>query len=263
MRKRVLVAALLAAVSTAAIAETGKQPDPLLTRRGWEVGGQFSKYQYEEPDFAKLTGERGGAVGAYTFTNPNRVYGRIDGRVSYGALEYEGSGTLSAVPDWIFEVRAVVGRDYVVSENVALSPYIGLGYRYLYDDLRGYTTTGAVGYQRYSQYVYAPVGITLRMRTGGQWVIAPTLEYDVFLGGRQYSQLSETGFGYSDASNKQDSGRGYRAYLMLENGHWSFGPWMHYWNIKDSDVVSIRPDTLAMEPANWTREYGLELRYRF
>jgi len=111
--------ALLAAVSTTAVAETGEQPDPLLTRRGWEVGGQVSKYQYEEPDFAKLTGERGGAVGAYTITNPNRVYGRIDGRVSYGALEYEGSGTMSAVPDWIFEVRAVVGRDYVVSENVA------------------------------------------------------------------------------------------------------------------------------------------------
>jgi len=150
-----------------------------------------------------------------------------------------------------------------VSENVALSPYIGLGYRYLYDDLRGYTSTGAVGYRRYSHYFYAPVGMTLRMRTGDRWVIAPTLEYDVFLGGRQYSHLSETGLGYTDASNKQDSGRGYRAYLMLENGQWSFGPWMHYWNIKDSDVVSIRPDTVAMEPANWTREYGLELRYRF
>jgi len=38
---------------------------------------------------------------------------------------------------------------------------------------------------------------------------------------------------------------------------------MHYWNIKDSEVVSIGPGTVAMEPANWTREYGLELRYRF
>ena len=259
MRKPLLAVALLAAVSTTAVAETGEQPDPLLTRRGWEVGGQVSKYQYEEPDFAKLTGERVGAVGAYTFINPNRIYGRIDGRVSYGALKYEGSGTMSDVPDWTFEVRAVIGRDYVVSENVALSPYIGLGYRYLYDDLRGYTSTGAVGYRRYSHYFYAPVGMTLRMRTGDQWVIAPTLEYDAFLGGRQYSKLTDTNLGLSDALNKQRRGRGYRADLMLEKGRWAFGPWLRYWKIKDS----TRTGSGALEPANWTREYGLELRYRY
>jgi opacity protein-like surface antigen len=263
MKTRLILATvLLVATSTAAAAQTG-QPDPLLTRRGWEVGGQISKYQYEEPDFAKLTGNQGAVVGAYTFTSPNRVYSRIDGRVAYGSLKYEGSGTMSDVPNWIAEVRALVGRDFLVSENVALSPYIGLGYRYLYNDLRGYTSTGAVGYQRYSHYVYAPVGVTLRMRTGGQWVITPTLEYDAFFGGRQYSQLSDTGLGYSDASNDQDTGRGYRASLMVENGHWSFGPWLQYWNIKDSNTVPVGLGFVAMEPANWTREYGLELRYRF
>jgi hypothetical protein len=258
----ILLAALLAAISTTAAAQTG-QPDPLLTRRGWEVGGQVSKYHYEEPDFMNLKGNQLGAVGAYTFTNPNRVYSRIDGRVAYGSLKYEGSGTMSDVPNWIAEVRAVVGRDFLVSESVALSPYIGLGYRYLYNDLRGYSSTSAVGYQRYSHYVYAPVGVTLRMKTGGLWVIAPTLEYDAFLGGRQYSQLSDTGIGYSDASNEQNSGRGYRASLMVEKGHWSFGPWLQYWNIKDSDTVPVGLGSAGMEPANWTREYGLELRYRF
>ena len=174
-----------------------------------------------------LKGNQLGAVGAYTFTSPNRVYSRIDGRVAYGSLKYEGSGTQDDIPNWIFEARAVVGKDFLVSDNVALSPYIGLGYRYLYNDLRGYSVVGSttyVGYRRYSNYVYAPVGVTLRMRTGDQWVIAPTLEYDAFLGGRQYSKLSDTGLGYSDASNKQDSGRGYRASLMVEKGHWSFAP---------------------------------------
>jgi len=260
-----VVAALLAAISTTAAAQTG-QPDPLLTRRGWEVGGQVSKYHYEEPDFMNLKGNQFGAVGAYTFTSPNRVYSRIDGRVAYGSLKYEGSGTRDNIPNWIAEARAVIGRDFLVSDNVALSPYIGLGYRYLYNDLRGYAVVGNttyVGYRRYSHYVYAPVGVTLRMRTGDQWVIAPTLEYDAFLGGRQQSKLSDTGLGYSDASNEQDTGRGYRASLMVEKGHWSFGPWLQYWNIKDSDVVPIGLGKAAMEPANWTREYGLELRYRF
>jgi hypothetical protein len=262
MKRLILAAALLAAVSTVVAAQPG-QPDPLLTRGGWEVGGQVAKYHYEEPNFAKITGERGGAVGAYTFIAPNRVYNRIDGRVSYGSLDYEGSGTMGNVPDSIIEARAVIGRDYVVSDNVALSPYIGLGFRYLYDDLRGYTSTGAAGYRRYSYYIYAPIGMTLRVRTGDQWVIAPTLEYDAFLGGRQYSKLSDANLGLPDASNTQKQGRGYRAYLMLETGHWSFGPWLHYWNIKDSDIVPIAPGLAGMEPANWTREYGLELRYRF
>ena len=99
--------------------------------------------------------------------------------------------------------------------------------------------------------------------TGERWVIAPTVEYDAFLGGRQYSKLTDTGIGYSDASNRQHDGRGYRAYLMLESGHWAFGPWLHYWKIKDSDIVPIGLGYTAMEPANWTREYGVELRYRF
>ena len=74
MKLPILLAALLAAISTTAAAQTG-QPDPLLTRRGWEVGGQVSKYHYEEPDLlrfpnnngvdtVKLTGNQLGAVGA-------------------------------------------------------------------------------------------------------------------------------------------------------------------------------------------------------
>ena len=263
MRKVILTAALLAAVSGTASAQETTPSNPLLTRRGWEVGGQVAKYHYEEPNFAKLDGNRGGFVGAYTFTNPNRVYSRIDLRASYGSLKYEGSGNLDDVPDWIVEARAVVGRDFLVSASVALSPYVGLGYRYLYNDLRGYSSTGAIGYRRYSNYVYVPLGLTSRFGAGERWVVAPTVEYDAFLGGRQYSQLTDTRTGLSDASNTQKHGRGYRAYLMLENGRWAFGPWLHYWKIKDSDVVPIGLNRTGMEPENWTREYGVELRYRF
>ncbi|MGH8700422.1 MAG: hypothetical protein ACREVR_04490 [Burkholderiales bacterium] len=261
----ILAAAALAAVSGPALAQGTTPSHPLLTRGGWEVGGQIARYHYEEPNFMKLTGDRIGAVGAYTFTSPDRVYSRIDLRASYGKLKYEsqGTGTMDHVPDWIVEARAVIGRDYLTGDSAALSPFIGLGYRYLYNDLRGTSSTGAIGYQRYSNYVYLPLGLTARFRTGERWVVAPTVEYDVFLGGRQYSQLSDTGIGYSDASNRQRDGYGYRANLMLENGRWTFGPWLNYWNIKDSDTVPIGLGRAALEPANWTREYGVEVRYRF
>jgi len=253
-----LVLAAAALATGSGYAQETTQPNPLLTRPGLEIGAQVAKYRYEEPDFMNLKGNRAGAVGAYTFTDARRVYSRIDLRASYGKLKYEGSGTLDDVPDWIIEARAVIGKDFLVGDNVALSPYIGLGYRYLYNDLRGYSSTGAIGYRRYSQYAYAPIGLTLRMGTGGEWVFAPTVEYDAFLGGRQRSMLSDVAPGAPDISNDQDSGRGYRVSLMAEGRHWAFGPWLHYWSIKVSDIQFG-----FVEPANWTREYGVELRYRF
>ena len=266
----VLAAALPAALSAAAAAQEAAQPNPLLTKSGWELGGQISHYEYEEPASAgfggmNLKGDRVGVVGAYTATAANRVFTRIDARVSYGSLKYSsgGTGTMDDVPDWIGEVRAVIGRDYLPRGSYALSPYIGFGYRYLYDDLRGYSSTGAAGYRRYSQYFYIPTGVTARFRAGERWVVAPTVEYDWFLAGKQKSELSDTGLGFSNANNEQDNGRGYRASLMFETRHWVIGPWMQYWKINASDIVPIGGGYGAQEPENWTKEYGVELRYRF
>jgi len=54
---------------------------------------------------------------------------------------------------------------------------------------------------------------------------------------------------------------------MVEKDHLAFGAWTHYWHIKDSDVqfagVVQGRGRFAQEPENYTRESGLELRYRF
>jgi hypothetical protein len=142
-------------------------------------------------------------------------------------------------------------------------PYAGLGVRYLYNDVRGVTSTGAVGYRRRSHYFYVPVGVALRFPLGGGIVMAPQLEFDAFARGSQRSYLGDTGIGFTDVTNVQKRGRGYRAQLMFEGRRWSFGPWTHYWKIKDSDIQPIGFGFGALEPANWTRESGVELRYRF
>jgi Outer membrane protein beta-barrel domain len=275
---RPLAAAALVAICTAAPAQDAPQPSLLLTRPGWEIGGQVSKYKYEEPGLMNLKGERLGFVGAYTATNDVRVYSRIDLRVSYGKLDYKSvdTGESSDIPDWIGEVRAVVGRDYLVGEGLALSPYLGLGYRYLYNDLRGYSSNGAKGYRRYSEYFYAPIGLTMRIRAGSQWVVAPTVEYDAFIGGKQKTKLSDAGVIeaggivgiFPTINNKQERGRGYRVSLMFEKDRWALGPWFHYWNIKDSDhvFIGVNPSGQSVflhEPPNRTREGGFEFRYRF
>jgi hypothetical protein len=256
--------AFLLGTSSAAIAQSSPEPNPLATRRGFEVGGQLAHYHYEEPNFAQFTGSRGGILGAYTFPPRwNRVFFRVDGRESYGRLKYQGSGTQDSVPDLIIETRGVAGMDFPAGSRVLLSPYLGLGYRYLYNDSRGYTSTNAAGYRRYSNYLYAPVGLTTRVDLGSRWVLAPTVEADIFILGKQKSLLSDANLGFNDVTNTQRHGYGYRAYLMVEKDHLAFGAFMHYWNIKDSDVQPIGLGRAGLEPANWTRESGIEFRYRF
>jgi hypothetical protein len=260
--KKILTVASVFAVLFAAAA-AAQEGDPLLTRRGWEVGGQLAHYHYEEPDFAKLIGTRGAIVGAYTYTRANRMFFRVDGRGSFGALKYQGSGTQDAVPDLIIETRGVAGMDFPAGSAVSFSPYLGLGYRYLYNDSRGYTSTNAAGYRRYSNYLYAPAGVTVRFDLGNRWVLAPAAEADIFIRGKQKSQLSDANLGFNDAINTQERGNGHRISLMVEKDHMAFGAWWHYWHINDSDVQPIGLGRAGREPENWTRESGLELRYRF
>lgn len=262
MKSAPLAAVFLAVVSTGAAAQTGIPSTPLATRGGWEAGVQGAYYRYLEPDFARLSGARGGLVGAYTFAGRS-IFSKIDARGSYGRLKYQGSGTSDQVPDFIVELRAIAGGDFAAGSRVSFSPYAGLGYRYLYNDLRGYSSTGAAGYRRHSQYVYAPVGVTVRFDIGGGWVLAPTVEADIFLKGRQTSQLSDTGLGFRDVTNQQDKGYGHRVSFTVEKGHWTFGGWSHYWHVGDSDVQAIGNGFTGLEPENYTRESGLEVRYRF
>lgn len=258
--RRMLASAAILLATPAALAQ---QPDPLATRAGLEVGAQVAGYEYLEPDIAKLSGNRLGVVGTGTLTGDSGIFGKIDLRDSYGRLDYQGSGSKTGVPDLIVEARALVGLDWI-GTSVSLSPYLGLGYRYLFDDLRGNSSTGAAGYRRLSNYLYAPVGFTTRFRLGDGWVLAPTLEADVFLLGKQISKLSDTGIpGFIDVTNTQHSGSGHRVSLMMEKDRWVFGAWTHYWHIQDSDLQPIGGGRLGMEPENWTREFGVEFRYRF
>jgi hypothetical protein len=236
--------------------------DALGTRAGWEAGGQLSQYRYEEPGIMQLEGPRLGVAAAYAWVNPQRAFARLEGRWSYGNLDYQGSGVLTGVDDYILELRLLAGRD-VAAGGVVWSPYVGAALRNLYNDLRGVSSTGAIGYRRESSYLYLPLGVTLRMPLAEGWVLAPQLEYDAFVRGEQRSYLSDTGLGLPDVTNRQGSGRGYRGQLMFESPRWAFGAWLQVWNIEDSELQAIAPGTLVYEPANKTREGGVELRYRF
>ncbi len=233
---------------------------PLARADNWELGWQASRYRYDEPNIMHLAGYRFGLVGAYTFERGN-IFQRVDLRASYGQLRYEGSGVQEGVPDFLTEARWVIGRR--LDGKLSPAPYAGLGYRYLFSDLRGFTSTGYAGYRRYSNYLYAPVGVGWRTPVRGDWVLEPYVEWDFFLRGRQITKLSDAGPGYYNVTNTQTSGYGFRVAAMFENGTWSWGPWLHYWNIKESDVQPMTATLGGVEPDNHTLEIGLEIRRRF
>ena len=258
MRRSAWAAAAAAAWSIAAFA----QGERFATRAGGELGVQAATYEYDEPNFAFLEGERVGISGAYTFPGRDEVHSRIEGRYSYAELDYTGSGTIAGAPDYLVEVRALLGQD-LRAGGLLWVPYVGIGLRYLYSDLRGVSSTGENGYRRRSRYLYAPIGVTLRIPLGLRWTLAPELEYDFFVDGRQRSYLQDADPALPNVTNTQSRGRGARARLGLETGRWSLSLWTHYWKIKNSDVQPIGPGVGLLEPANSTQETGVELRYRF
>lgn len=240
----------------------------LSTRRGFELGVQVSQYGYEETSLdVENAGNKVGLTAAYTFT-ANRWFGKADVKYAYGKLRYSSpSGVSTGVPDSNFEARLVGGRDFFPGTNLSVSPYIGIGHRQLFNDARGESTNGAVGYRRYSQYLYVPIGITASVRAGNGWTIVPNVEYDYFVRGKQVSRLTDTGFpGIPDIKNNQGEGYGIRGSLMFEKGNWSFGPWMHGWMIKKSNTVGVPVGDFMVgfqEPENKQWEMGMQAIYRF
>lgn len=246
---------------------------PLSTTTGSEIGVQISSYRYEEDIngafFMNLEGKKIGLTAAFTKVYDDNWYLVVDGRYASGNADYSsaGTGTKSANPDSFVDVRMTAGQDIQAGSQL-LSPYAGLGYRYLNSDLRGYSTTGHAGYRRTSKYLYLPLGVTHRLRLGGDARLATTVEYDYLIEGVQRSYLTDVpGGGYtSDLLNLQRNGYGMRLNLAYETSNWSAGVFYHYWNIASSDLGVYTSATLVYtgyEPHNITKEVGVQLKYRF
>lgn len=242
----------------------------LNTRPGIELGLNASSFRYEEPSVSVTEkGYTAGADFALTATPRNDWFIRGDGRLAFGENDYSGSGSKGDNPYRYAELRGTFGKDFYRG-SYGLSPYLGVGYRYAFDDLRGATSTGAVGYRRKSQYIYIPIGVTHRLRLESGARLSTTFEFDYLVHGRQRSQLSDATVLVPDQTNHQHSGYGIRASMYYEKTNWSFGPWIYYWRINQSETTSANVTVLGTtftaffyEPRNRTVEVGLRLGYKF
>ena len=244
------------------------QRTDLATRTGNELGVSVSSYKYNEPGFMSIKANKIGFdySGTYALNSewPNQSKGwflRGDARYATGKGDYSSgaSGNLNGRTDWYYEIRGLIGKDFDLG-SYTLSPYAGLGYRHLYNDLRGVTSTGAAGYRRESDYTTLPIGVTHKMILSNQSQLHTTLEYIQLLRGRQDSKLTDSNPATPDVSLRQHSGYGLRLGTMVKYDTWSVGPILTLWRIKQSDIGGTPP---VAEPKNDTYEFGIKAAYRF
>ena len=239
---------------------------PMTTEGGISFGLQGYHYQYEEPTAAvHITGDKLGINPAVTvnFGDQKAFFANLDFRYTFGGVDYKGSGTLKNESDDMWELRGLLGRDFTWHDKVGLASFTGFGYRHLYNDGRGTTTTGALGYRRESEYLYIPIGIAPKFRLDGDSRIAGIAEFDYFVHGVQRSYFSDVSSAAPDISNQQNSGYGIRASLAYERGGWSIGPFINYWKSQASRASFLGGGYYVYEPTNRTEEYGAQLKYRF
>ena len=252
-----------------------------FVNKGWEFGTEISHITYKEPDVMREKGVMLGTTGAYTYygllpssymSDDKCIMLRGEARYSGGLVDYKNSGTINDIRDYMVEARGLAGYVFGSLTDFSVTPYLGFGYRYLNDDTSGkVSSTGALGYERESNYYYSPIGAEMLWDINNSWLIGTTLEYDYFWGGKQISHLSDVNRGFSDLKNDQHSGHGLRGSLKvlkkLDYLDLFFEPFIRYWRVAQSKNTDVTYRGVIVgygyEPKNNSTEIGMKLGARF
>ena len=211
-------------------------------------GISASSYKYNEPGFMKLNATKLGvdlsatiAPGAKWPNKPDSWFYKAELSYFSGNADYTSpiSGTISNTPHWFYEARVLAGKDIDMGTYV-LSPYTGLGYRHLFNDL---------GYERTSNYTTLPIGLTHKVKLNDNSQLHTTVEYMHLLSGVQKVQLIQS------ISMNQKNGFGLRLSMLKRQDKWSMGPTLTYWNLGQSELGGLTP---LYEPKNNTLEIGFK-----
>jgi len=242
-------------------------------RQTFDLGFEASGIVYQEPGFSvKESGAMEGLYGAYEFRPQWPVLNvlHLDAHGDYANMDYKGSGTIKNINDFTAEPRIWLGQDFNVFPQLQATPYAGIGYRVLSDGLGGkVSSTGAQGYDRLSQYLYAPVGFELSTQAVDGWRFGFNAEYDIFIQGWQTSYLSAIQ-GYPDITNTQKRGYGIRGSfdIVRKGNDFNFivSPYIRYWNIRQSEIATGNGSLFQVsdvEPANKSTEIGMRVGVEF
>ncbi|NDY42693.1 hypothetical protein G3N55_07550 [Dissulfurirhabdus thermomarina] len=239
-------------------------------RHEWRSEAAVAHIRYAEPGVMKERGMFYGLSGGYTYRRA--LFLRTEARALYGRVDYRNSGSIDDIDDYLIEARQLVGIDLEPGGGAHLTTFAGIGYRYLQDDAGGrLSSTGALGYERESHYLYSPVGLELTLPLDDTWSLRAEAEYDFFWRGRQESHLSDADPGYGDIDNRQDHGYGVRGALTLaarlRRVRLALTPYAAYWRVRRSDLELLTYYGTVVgfgyEPENESTEIGVRLGIRF
>lgn len=206
---------------------------------------------------------------------------RLEGRFSYGQVNYRGSqqdvdtgditpDNFDGIDDYMGEIRGVAGRDFYYNDrSLRLTPYFGVGYRYLWDSFAEHQPGG---YDRQIMYLYMPFGGDVVTKLGGRWSLDINAEYDLFLHGFVESRTAN--LGVPNTWNSQGSGYGLRGSAKFIAAYDRYNlfvePFVRFWSVHASNtvnttvVVEDQPFTIGIqEPANTSLEVGTKLGIQF
>jgi len=281
IRQAALVACVVLAGPILAQEDNTELPKSLKPP-SFEIAPEVSGYTYREPGVMKNQGTLYGVAGSYTHRIPR--YGdptradidsndgiswsiiKIEGRVGFGQVEYEGSYMeddtplrQSGIDDFLLDVRLMCGLEWRPATRFPDGLYAGIGYRYLSDD----SSSQPAGYLRESNYLYLPLGSRADFDLTDNWSLGLTGEFDLLLIGRQISHLEDADPALPEIQNWQWPGYGIRGAVAFRHTSPSLdvaiSPFVRYWWIAESDVT----EEGYYEPENNTFEYGLSVIFRF
>jgi len=239
----------------------------------FNIAPEVSSYEYKEPGVMKYSGTmygltaeylNNGGVGRIKQTMPIQLRGRVN--YMQGKLKYDGaymSGEplkFSGQKNYFVDTIFAAGMEARVNEKFSVSPYLGLGYRYLQDKGDAHPAS----YKREQTYLYLPIGADLKIYPATTWMVSFNTELDILLRGENKSHVSEW-FG-EDLKFRQKSGYGLRLSAKIEKNFQSVGvfaePFYRYWDIKRSDIETNAYGAFV-EPKNKTNEFGMRIGVSF
>jgi hypothetical protein len=320
MTRSLALAGLMTLTSSLALAQTPPtrirttDPGVLTTRTGHELNVSVQHYGYDEPlgdeIDVRIHGPKVGAeyLGTFALSERRHWFMQLNLRGTGAVAAYDGScrpwlivpsatspngyrltfGGASPCSetgdaDWYAEGRALVGKD-LVGHTWSISPFTGVGARHLSNG-----TTGNFNF-RTDEYLYVPVGATMRTMASAGHVLGLTVEYDqlvrgwnktresLLTGGTVPASTAAPAFSigdFTDLSFTQHRGWGLRAAASLDiNRTWSIAPYYIRWRVNDSPVsngsvaftvnsITARQTFGYIEPLNFTNEFGVKVGMHF
>ena len=262
------------------------------TSHKFTLGVDVISYKYSEstetvPKLMSLKSNQFGGYAAYTLSRDDWFF-KTEATLTYGYAKYDNwrhpQYMGASDPTWLFEGRLLGGYDFKISDDLTLSPYIGIGYKHrsedhqLTDDKDHGRKNDTERPFRVNRSWYIPIGVKAKYDFTPKWFMTATIEYDHRFWGKHYDYAKQ--MAPSPLIFNQHKGWGTQGELMFgrhfEKNTLEVGPYVSWWSAKKSNKLNSKKyirnrlggeeeweSNGSFEPASKILEIGLRLKVTF